>query len=73
MIDWMRENISPELRVKVAAWALVASLVMWPVTAVTVFAKEPQGILSLSWGAIVLTLLQIVLATDIRDQQEEEA
>lgn len=72
MIDWLRETVPPRRRVVWAAWALVASLVAWPVSAVTVFSSEPPGILSLSWGAIVLTLLQIVLATDIRDQQEEE-
>lgn len=72
MIDFLREKLPPEMRVKLAMWALLASVVAWPVTAVTVFAKEPQGILGLSWGAIILTFLQIVLATDIREQQEED-
>lgn len=73
MIDRLRDLLPPERRVQIAAWALVLSVVAWPVTAMTVFAKEPQGILGLSWGAIILTFLQIVLATDIRAQQEDEA
>lgn len=70
MIDWLRRALPPERRVTIAAWCLVAAVIAWPVTALTIFASEPQGILGLSWGAIILTFLQILLATDIRREQE---
>lgn len=71
MIDWLRETVTPERRVKAAGVALAFSVFAWPTTALTVFRGEPQGILGLSWAAIILALLQIVLATDIRKQQED--
>lgn len=38
------------------SWLLFAgSLIGWPVTALTLFRDEPQGILGLSWLAIILT------------------
>lgn len=65
----MRE---PDHRVKFA-WALFfGSLIGWPLTALTVFAEEPQGILGLSWLAILLTAVDILATTDVRKQHEDE-
>jgi hypothetical protein len=62
--------VSPKVRVR-AAWALlVVCLIGWPVTAMTVFASEPQGILGLSWGASIITALDIISTQDVRQQQE---
>lgn len=63
---------NPRLRVRFAASLLVVCAVAWPVTALTVFASEPQGILGLSWFALILQALNIVATTDVRDQQETE-
>jgi hypothetical protein len=51
------------------AWVTLAvSLVGWPLTSLTVFKHEPQGILGLSWLALILgaanTLLTAVVNRD---------
>jgi hypothetical protein len=64
--------VTPKLRVR-AAWALlVGCIVAWPVTALTVFRDEPQGILGLSFLAIILTCADIVSTQDVRKQQEDK-
>lgn len=55
----------------VFAWALlIGSLIGWPLTALTVFRHEPQGILGLSWLAILLTAADIVITSNVRQEQE---
>jgi hypothetical protein len=55
------------------AWFLfIGSLFAWPITAMTVFRHEPQGVLGLSWFAITLTALDILSTTDVRQQQDGE-
>jgi hypothetical protein len=50
----------------VLAWIIFAvSIVAWPVTAVTVFSTEPQGILGLSWFAIVLGAWNTIVTTQV--------
>jgi hypothetical protein len=62
--------VSPKWRVR-AAWALlVVTLIAWPVTALTVFSGEPQGILGLSFLAIIVTCLDVVSTQDVRKEQE---
>jgi hypothetical protein len=64
--------MSPKVRVW-SAWALlVVCFIAWPVTALTVFSHEPQGILGLSFLAIIITCLDIVSTQDVRRQQEGE-
>jgi len=62
----------PKVRVRAAWVLLVGAAVAWPVTALTVFREEPQGILGLSFLAIVLTAADIVSTQDVRKQQEGE-
>jgi hypothetical protein len=65
-------QVSPKWRVR-AAWLLVAaSCIGWPVSALTVARDEPQFVLGLSWGAILLTALDIVSTSDVREKQEDE-
>lgn len=49
-------------RAQVALGVLLtcAALVGWPLTAVTVFSGEPQGILGLSWLALILAGYNLV-------------
>lgn len=55
------------------AWGILAiSIVGWPATALTVFHDEPQGILGLSWLALILTAIDILSTQDVRHQQHEE-
>lgn len=54
-------------------WTLViASAIGWPVTALTVFAEEPQGILGLSWLAILLTGVDILLTAEVHDKDDDD-
>lgn len=65
-MNWLKK---PIYRVR-GAWILLwVSVVTWPITSFTVFKNEPQGILALSWLAIILTCLDIIATTDIRDNQ----
>jgi hypothetical protein len=59
----------PGIRVKAAWVLLILCIIAWPVTSLTLFRSEPQGILGLSWIAIILSMLQIVVATDVRNNQ----
>lgn len=57
------------------SWAtLVLSVVGWPLTSVTIFRGEPQGVLALSWLALILgaanTLLTAYVRSDTHDEQE---
>jgi hypothetical protein len=56
---------SPRAQLILGWGLLIGSLIAWPVTAWTVFAQEPQGILGLSWGAIVLNAWGIIVACQI--------
>jgi hypothetical protein len=60
----------PALRVKVALWLLVISTVAWPASQLTVARSEPPFVLGLSWFAIILTALDIVITTDVRQEQD---
>lgn len=63
--------MSPKARV-VAAWILLgASLVGWPISALTFAAGEPPAILGLSWLAITLTALDILSTQDVRREQDK--
>lgn len=63
--------MNPKVRLY-AAWALlVATLIGWPLSALTFAKGEPQFILGLSWLAITLTCLDIISTQDVRKQQEE--
>ena len=63
MINWLKVPIN---RVKAATALLCISLVAWPLTSLTVFRGEPQGVLALSWAAIILTCLDIIVTTETR-------
>lgn len=63
MLDRIRQ---PKLRVRMALVLVVGSTIAWPVTSVTVFSSEPQGVLGLSWFAIILTAIDILSTSDTR-------
>lgn len=72
-MDWLTDwTLTPGARRHAAALMFVASVVAWPVTALTVFSTEPQGILGLSWLSIILQAVTILATTDVREQQEGE-
>jgi uncharacterized membrane protein YfcA len=64
--------VSPRARVR-SAWALlVVSLIGWPVSALTFASGEPQVVLGLSWFAITLTALNVVVTADVRKEQDRD-
>lgn len=69
MLNWLVDlNVSPRRRRQFAALLLVVSIIAWPVTAVTIFRTEPQGILGLSYLSLIFTALVLLVTTDIREQ-----
>lgn len=54
----------------IGAWVLlIGSLILWPVSALTLAKEEPPFVLSLSWLAIILTAVDILSTQDVRDKQ----
>ena len=64
--------MSPKARKRGAFVLLALSVIGWPVSALTFAASEPPSILGLSWLAIAITALDIVLTTDVRTTQDDE-
>ncbi len=53
----------------VAAWvSLLGSIIGWPVTALTVFRHEPQGILGLSFLAIILEAASLLTSSQVHEE-----
>jgi hypothetical protein len=65
--------VSPRARIVLAWVLLVGSVVGWPASALTVASHEPQFVLGLSWLAISLTAVDILMTADVRQQHEDEA
>jgi uncharacterized membrane protein YfcA len=70
VIAWLQR---PESRVRVAVALLVASVVGWPLSALTFARDEPQFILGLSWLAITITAIDVLATTDVRREQESSS
>lgn len=56
--------LHPKFRIGVALVLFMICVVAWPVCALTVFRNEPQGILGLSFIALMFTAYDII-ATEI--------
>jgi hypothetical protein len=52
---------SPKAKKRLAWWVLILAIIGWPVSAFTFAASEPQSVLALSWIAIILTAVLIVM------------
>jgi uncharacterized membrane protein YfcA len=64
--------MSPRIRVRLALGLLIASLIGWPLSAVSFARHEPATVLGLSWFAISLTAADILVSTDVRRKQEDD-
>ena len=64
--------MSPKARVRLAWFLLVASVLGWPLTALTIARTEPPVVLGLSWFAITLTALDVLFTSDVRKEQEDD-
>jgi hypothetical protein len=53
----------------IAAWILlVGAIIGWPTTALTVFRDEPQGILGLSFLAIILEAASLLTSSQVHEE-----
>lgn len=59
---------NPKVRFRSAVVIFFACIVFWPVSQFTFAKSEPPTILGLSWGAMILTALDIMASTDIRKE-----
>ena len=65
--DWHRAEVGT------AYVLLIASLIGWPISALTFAANEPPVTMGLSWFAITLTALDLLKTSRVhRDQTNEE-
>jgi len=59
--DKVEDCIFSKNVIQAIAWiCFLGGIISWPLTAVTVFKNEPQGILGLSFLAIIFTGFQIL-------------
>ncbi len=53
----------------IAAWVLlIGSAIAWPVTALTVFQDEPQGVLGLSFLAIIIEAASLLTSSQVHEE-----
>lgn len=56
----------------ILAWVLlIGSIIGWPLTQLTIARDEPPFVLGLSWLAIVITAVDVLSTTDVRNEQED--
>lgn len=53
----------PHKRMRVAVVLFFASIAGWPISALTFASDEPQTVLGLSWLAITITALDVMINT----------
>lgn len=63
-------SVSPDARLHAAAWMMIIATVAWPVSQFTVARGEPPFVLGLSWLAIILTAMDIIVTADVREEQD---
>lgn len=63
---WWRSRAA---QVKFALCLLVASIIGWPVSAVTFARNEPATVLGLSWLAISITALDVLFTSRVHETQ----
>lgn len=56
-------------RVVIAWTLLVASVIGWPLSMLTVAKNEPPFVLSLSWLAIILAAAELLTSSQVHEEQ----
>lgn len=55
------------------SWGVLAvCIVGWPTTALTVWSNQPQGVMALSWIAIILTAVQTLLTAYVKREVDDD-
>lgn len=57
----------------IAAWCLlIGSAIAWPVTALTVFRDEPQGVLGLSYLALIIESASLLTSSQVHEENDSK-
>lgn len=48
-------------------------VIAWPVTSLTVFSGEPQGVLALSWAALIYGAANTFITLDVNVEVHDES
>lgn len=57
----------------IAAWILlIGTAIGWPVGALTIFRHEPQGVLGLSFLALIVEAGSLLTASQVHEDQAKE-
>lgn len=73
MKEWWanpRIPISPTRKLQAAWIILAATLILWPVSLLLI--DEPPVILSLSWLALTITALDIIVSSDVSSEVSDD-
>lgn len=67
------KKLPPNKRLLIAAWLLWAS-VFGGIICTTFFASEPfeRIVMAISWGAITITCVDVIISSDVRDEIERD-
>ena len=65
-----RIPLNPVWRLRLAWIIVAASIIGWPISALTWASGEPQFVLALSWLALTITALDVLSTSDVRAEQE---
>jgi hypothetical protein len=65
------QRIPPATRVLGAEWLFIVSTVAWPISQFTWASSEPPNVLALSWLAIIVTCIDIIVSADAREAIEK--
>ncbi len=70
LAHFLIKKLSPRARIVIAAVLLDASVIGWPLSALTLARGEPQFVLGLSWFAIICTAFDVLCTSDVRESQD---
>jgi uncharacterized membrane protein YfcA len=58
----------------IAAWTLlIGATIGWPIGALTVFRHEPQGVLGLSFLAIIIEAASLLTSSQVHEEQGKDS
>lgn len=58
---------------RVSLWLIPVCVLAWPITSLTVLAGEPQGVLALSWLALIYGAANTAITLDVNVEVHEES
>lgn len=64
LLDKIEDVLFDRNVAQLTGWIMfVGGIIGWPLTATTVFSSEPQGVLGLSWVAVIYSGFQVLQQT----------